>query len=461
MANCFLALSAAYLAIAPGPGDEVISTLRSGFIATAHRAVLPVNMPAIVAIISINCCIITSSFSFKQLIFKVHYNMISHDFQGRMSPRLLIVVNVDWFFISHRLPIAIAAKQCGFEVHVATTFTCRSYKEALVSHGLLVHELCIDRSAKNVFRIIKNFFMIFALVQKLRPDLVHLVTIQPVLFGGLAARVAGVKRVVYAVSGLGHAFLGNSLASRFRRYCVKLLYRCSLGARQKIVIFQNKEDLEMVSSFCPLADGQYKIIPGSGVDLSRFVYTPIPRGVPVVQMASRLLATKGVREFVDAAGLLATRGVRARFQLIGEPDIYNPAAIPLPEIDEWKKQGIVDILGHRDDLYMLMQEAHIICLPSYREGLPKVLCEAAASGRPVVTTNVPGCRDSIEDGVTGLLVPSHDHIALADALEYLLKRHSLLIKLGVNARRRAEKLFDCRDVVDQHLKLYSTLLCME
>ncbi len=383
---------------------------------------------------------------------------MSDNCQSRLSPRLLIVVNVDWFFCSHRLPIALAARDDGFEVHVATTFTSDAHRELLISNGLRIHELGIDRSAKSVFNLIANSFHLFRLFRKFRPDIVHLVTIQPVLFGGLAARAAGVERVVYALSGLGHAFLANSLPSLLRRYCVSILYRFSLGASQKVVIFQNEADLRLVCSFCRIPSSQRIIMPGSGVDLSMFVCTPIPSGVPIVQMASRLLASKGVREFVEAASILASRGVRARFQLIGEPDIFNPAAIPVSEITEWEKQGIVSILGHRDDLHLLIQSAHVVCLPSYREGLPKVLCEAAASGRPVVTTDVPGCRDSVEDGVTGLLVPSRDPVALADALEYLLKSPTILTQMGIEARSRAEKLFDIRDIVDQHLRLYRILL---
>jgi glycosyltransferase involved in cell wall biosynthesis len=388
-------------------------------------------------------------------------NMKLDPFHGCVRLRLLIVVNVDWFFCSHRLPVALEAKRCGFEVHVATTFTDEVCRELLVSHGLHVHELSIDRSARSATKIIVNFFCIYRLFRKLRPDLVHLVTIQPVLFGGLAARCAGVERVVYAISGLGHAFLHDSIFSKFRRFCVGILYQSALGVRRKIVIYQNEDDKNIISSFCDIPAEQIRIIPGSGVNLSKFVPTPIPRGAPVIQMASRLLATKGVREFVDAAVILSSRGVRATFHLIGEPDIFNPAAISMSEIDEWKRLGFVKVLGLRNDMHLLMQEAHIVCLPSYREGLPKVLCEAAASGRPVVTSNVPGCRDSIQNGVTGLLVPPRDPIALADALEYLLTNPDIIKSMGSEARKRAERLFDSKDIVDQHMWLYRSLLAVD
>jgi len=373
-------------------------------------------------------------------------------------PVLLIVVNVDWFFCSHRLPVALAAKRKGFQVHIATTLTDPKYKLMLMNKGLHIHELFIDRSAKNIFRLASNFLAICHLYSRLRPSLIHLVTIQPVLLGGLAARALGFNRVVFAISGLGHVFVANSLFAKVRRYLIKLLYRFALGINQRAIIFQNEEDRVAISSFCSITRHQCYLFPGSGVDLSVFTFTPLPSGVPVVQMASRLLATKGVREFVESAAILAKRGVTAEFQLIGEPDIANPAAIPISEIDDWSRKGLVNVIGYREDLHLLMQKAHVFCLPSYREGLPKVVCEASASGRPVVTTDVPGCRDSIHPGETGLLVPPRNPVALADAIEYLLDNRNLMAEMGIAARNRAELIYDVDKIAGLHVDLYCSLL---
>ena len=371
---------------------------------------------------------------------------------------LLIVVNVDWFFCSHRLPVALAAKNHGFEVHVATTLTDPKYRAMLVEHGLHVHELYIDRGARNILRLIANFFILCRLYSKLSPSVIHLVTIQPVLLGGLAARAAGFNQVVYAISGLGHVFVARSLFAKARCLFIKFLYRIALGVKRKAVIFQNEDDRAAIAEFCSIPEHQCHMFPGSGVDLSIFTFTPLPVDRPVVQMASRLLVTKGVREFVEAAAILARRGVRAEFQLIGEPDVSNPAAIPMHEINDWLSTGIVRVLGYRDDLNFLMKKSHIFCLPSYREGLPKAVCEAAAIGRPVVTTDEPGCRESIEPGVTGLLVPSRNPIALANAIEFLLNDPTLMAEMGLAARKRAEAVFDVKLIADLHVKLYRSLL---
>jgi len=373
--------------------------------------------------------------------------------------KLLIVVNVDWFFCSHRLPVALGALRDGYDVHIATTFTDQSYRQILSSHGLIIHDLKIDRSGKNPVSFLLNLLLVYQLLRRLDPDIVHLVTIQPVLVGGLAARVVGIQRVVFAISGLGHAFVVDSIHSRVRRFLVKLLYHFALSIRRRLVIFQNPEDQFRMSRFCLLNPNEICLIPGSGVDLSVFSCKPLPKGQPVVLMASRLLSTKGVREFVAAAEMLKKRGISARFQLVGHPDRSNPAAISLIELNDWHDQGFVEVLGHRTDLHELMSASHIVCLPSYYpEGLPKVLCEAAACGRAVVTTDEPGCRDAIENGVTGMIVPSRNSLALANALEHLLLNPDLILSMGLAGRKRAEQFFDVNAIVGQHLDIYATLL---
>ena len=372
--------------------------------------------------------------------------------------RLLIVVNVDWFFCSHRLPIALGALRKGYEVHIATTFTSSAYKELLTDYGFYLHGLTIDRSGKSLSSFLKNLFQIYRILRTLKPDIVHLVTIQPVLLGGLAAKAARVRRVVFAISGLGHVFLACSPLAKIRQVLVEKLYQYALSIKQRAVVLQNPADQSSLSRLCSLSAQESYLIPGSGVDLSVFSCRSFSEAQPVVLMASRLLATKGVREFVEAASDLKKRGHSAQFRLVGEPDFSNPAAISTDELNGWRNQGFVEFLGHRTDLNELMARAHIVCLPSYREGLPKVLCEAAACGRVVVTTDEPGCRDAIENGVTGLLVPSRDPLALANAIEHLLSNPDLIRSMGAAGRKRAESLFDINAIVDQHLDIYESLL---
>ncbi len=376
-----------------------------------------------------------------------------------MTIKLLLVVNVDWFFFSHRLPVALGALRKGYEVHVATTISNDSYRDLFNHHGLILHELKIDRSAKSISSYLVNLWLLFTLFRRLRPHLLHLVTIQPVLLGGIAARLANVKNIIYAISGLGHVFIGSSFLTRIRLLAVKVLYKVALGSSKRAVIFQNPDDLARLSRICSISPKESYLIPGSGVDLSLYIHEPPQNVAPVVLMASRLLFTKGVREFIAAAKILRDRGANSRFLLVGAPDLSNPASITLHELKRWESTGDVEILGYRTDVDELISAADIVCLPSYYpEGLPKILCEAAASGRAVVTTDEPGCRDAILNGVTGLLVPSRDSLALANALDYLFSNPHLIRSMGHAARVRAEKLFDVNAIVDQHLNVYDSLL---
>jgi len=376
-----------------------------------------------------------------------------------IRPSLLFVVNVDWFFCSHRLPVAIGALRDGYEVHIATTFTRPELRDLLARSGFHLHDLSIDRSGKSPLSFYTNFFLIYKVFCSLNPDIVHLVTIQPILIGGFAARIAGVRRVVFAISGLGHVFIATSPFSRLRRLLVERLYKSALSIKHRAIVCQNSDDLYTLTHFCSLSSSEVFLIPGSGVDLSVFKPRPFNQEQPVILMASRLLATKGVREFVEAASYVTQKGFSCRFLLAGEPDYSNPAAISPEELNRWKEHSYVEILGYQSSLNEIMAEAHIVCLPSYyREGLPKVLCEAAACGRAVITTSEPGCRDAIDNGITGLLVPSRDSVALAHAIEYLLLNPRLIRSMGLAGRKRAEFLFNVNNIVQQHLNIYSTLL---
>lgn len=366
-----------------------------------------------------------------------------------------MVINVDWFFLSHRLQVALGALRAGHEVHIATSLS--QGRIQLESHGFVVHPLEVDRSGAGPIGLIKLFLTLLRLFWRLRPDVLHLVTIKPVLIGGVAARFSPVRGVVFAVSGLGHVFVADGVFGKLRRKIAAAWYRFVLGARNMRIIFQNPDDCREIESVSVLRKEQIVMIPGSGVELTEYRMMPLPQGEAVVLMAARLLSTKGVREYVTAAQQLRASGIKAQFWLVGAPDPANPASIPAPELDAWGKQGAVELLGHRSDIPALMAQAHIVVLPSYREGLPKVLIEAAACGRAVVTTDVPGCRDAIEKDVTGVLVPSKDVASLADAMRRLIEDRPLCQTMGHAGRKRAEKVFDVNVVVRKHLEIYSAL----
>lgn len=367
-----------------------------------------------------------------------------------------MVVNVDWFFLSHRLPVAVGALNAGYEVHIATSLT--QGRENLEDYGFKVHPIEIDRSGAGLVSLVRLFSSLVRLFWAVKPDVLHLVTIKPVLVGGAAARISPVGGVVYAVSGLGHVFLAEGLWGKLRRRLVGAWYRFVLGVRNMRIIFQNKDDRGEIASIARISDEQVVVIPGSGVDLSEYRYTSLPEGMPMVLMAARLLGTKGVREFVAAAQILRSDGAKARFCLVGDLDPANPASITKQELDEWAKQDSVELLGSRSDIPDLMAKAHLVVLPSYREGFPRVLIEAAACGRAVVTTDVPGCRDAINPGQTGLLVPPRDSPSLAKAILWLLENPEQCADMGRAGRRLAECTFDVEAVINCHLDIYRELL---
>ncbi|OWT58466.1 glycosyl transferase [Candidimonas nitroreducens] len=376
--------------------------------------------------------------------------------QPQVLPRLLIAVNNPAFFLSHRLPIALGALRAGYEVHVATMDgpSVARIREL----GLYHHVIPMTRSGANPLGELRTLWALWRLFRRLRPDLVHAVTIKPVLYGGMAARLARVPAFVAAISGLGYVFAAPPSRYDLLRGAACFMYRLALRHPNSRVIFQNDSDREMLARIGAIVPQQVLMIRGSGVDLDAFPAVPEPDGPPVAIMAARLLADKGVREFVQAARLSAGHVSGLRWQLVGSPDPGNPATITDAELQQWSREATVQCLGQRSDIAALYAAAHIVVLPSYREGLPKSLVEAAACGRAVVTTDVPGCRDAIEPDVTGLLVPVRDAAALAAAVQRLAGDDALRRRFGAAGRGLAEREFDVRHVVRAHLNAYDALL---
>ncbi|HBN8469015.1 TPA: glycosyltransferase family 4 protein [Pseudomonas aeruginosa] len=372
-----------------------------------------------------------------------------------MRPVLLMVINDPAFFMSHRLPIATGARSSGFDVHIATR--PGQAVSRLIAEGFRHHELPLSRSGKNPFSEFYLLLSIWRLLWKLRPDILHLVTIKPVLYGGIAARLAPVKGVVAAVSGLGFVFMAKGSKASVFRSGIAWLYRRALGKKRLRVIFQNPDDRDALIGLGAITYEKSVLIRGSGVDLSLCHPAPESPGTPVVTLAARLLRDKGVVEFVEAANILRQRGVSAHFQLVGDLDPGNPSSIEEFDLERWRSEGTVECLGYRQDIASVFAHSHIVVLPSYREGLPKVLVEAAACGRVVVTTDVPGCRDAIEADRTGLLVPVRDAVALADAIQRLVESPELRKKMGAAGRTLAERDFAIESIVQQHLDIYRAL----
>ncbi len=376
-----------------------------------------------------------------------------------MNRKLLFVVNVDWSFLSHRLPIALQAQKAGFDVHIATVITNKLH--ILESNGITVHPIGLVRGGWGIFNAIGTFFNLCLIIRQIKPDLIHLVTIKPVLLGGLVARLMRVPALISAVSGLGYVFMSEGVIAWARRKFVIYLYSFALGHHNQVVIFQNSDDRDTVMLATGLPGSKVEMIRGSGVDLVKYAPVPEPSGVPVVLFPARLLADKGIFEFIAAARLLRAKGAAARFVLAGFIDSANPTCVSQPQLDAWVEEGVVEYWGYRTDMPNVLANVAIVVLPSYREGLPKVLLEAAACGKPIVTTDVPGCRNAIEPNLTGLLVAMREVEGLAQAIERLLTNPKLREKMGLAARRLAEQEFDDRIVANMHLDIYQKLLAKQ
>jgi glycosyltransferase involved in cell wall biosynthesis len=373
------------------------------------------------------------------------------------APRLLFGVTEDWYFVSHRLPLAVAARRAGYRVAVATRV--QEHAAAIAEAGVELLELKRwRRSSMNPLRELAAVTELAGVLRRWRPDIVHLVALKPVLYGGLAARLGGASVRVNALAGLGFVFVQDRLLARLLRPLIKLAFRWTLGGERAVTIVQNPDDRELLVRDRLVDASHVRLIRGSGVDLRRFSATEFPVGRPTVLLMSRMLWDKGVGEFVEAARLARARGADARFVLVGDPDPENPAAIPRDTLEQWGTSSVIEWWGQRSDAPAVLAQAQIIVLPSYREGLPKVLLEAAASGRPMIATDVPGCREVVEPGVTGLLVPARDAGRLAGAMLQLLTDPERCRQMGSRARQLAEREFGVEAVVARTLALYRELL---
>lgn len=367
-----------------------------------------------------------------------------------MRKAILFVVNELDFFISHRLPVAIAARDAGFDVHVGAPGSGPDSR--ISSAGLTLHRLSFRRNQKNPIAEAMAVANLASLMRRIKPDVVHLVTARAIVTGSLAARFARVRLKVAAITGLGYAFTSSNILVR---NLVSFLLRFSLSGKNTRVIVQNNDDLAQLISLGIVKMEQCSLIPGSGISLQEYAFVPEPEGSPVVVFAARLLRDKGIVEFVEAAQILRDRGVEARFKVVGSPDPNNPTSVSDQQIAQWKEAGVVEFAGRSDNVAKEFQSANIVALPSYREGMPRTLLEASSCGRAIVTTDVPGCREAIVNNETGLLVPARDARALAEALAVLVQDADLRKKMGAAGRKLAEQRYDIRHVVDVHLNIYS------
>jgi glycosyltransferase involved in cell wall biosynthesis len=370
--------------------------------------------------------------------------------------KVIYVVNEARFFLSHRLALGLAAQDAGAEVMVVAA--PETGEERLAQYGIGFKPVPLSRSGFKLRAEWRAYRELLQIYRTEQPDIVHHVTIKPVMYGTIAARRSHVKAVVNAVPGMGFVFTRRGAMASIRRAIVNVAYRFALVHKNMRVIFQNTEDLRGFIGHAIVGKEDAVLIRGSGVDLQEFQPTDEPAGPPTFLLVGRMLCDKGVREFVKAAGLVRQSHPDWRFLLVGDVDPGNPSTLYTEELVAWQDEFGVEWLGQQENVADLMRRSHVVVLPSYREGLPKTLLEGAAIGRPLIASDVAGCREVVADQVTGLLVPAREVEPLAQAMIELGGNAELRRRLGDAARQKAEAVFSVDDVVTHTFRVYDELL---
>lgn len=375
----------------------------------------------------------------------------------REKKQLLFLVPDDETFIIQRLVMARSAQAGGYEVHVACPDLGHAQK--IREMGFIHHEIDLNRGGLNPIADLFKFIRLVFLLAKLRPDILHNVSIKPVIYGSTAGTIVGLKRIVNLVNGLGYAFERQGLKGEVVHAVAVALYRNALALPGVRVIFQNPDDRQYFIDYRMVEEHKTILIRGSGVDMKKFAPTPLPQtDTPVVLFVGRLLWSKGIRELIQAAQTLKAEGLRFRLLIVGAPDERNPEAVSPAEMKRWHEQGVLEWLGRQSDMPKFYREASIVCLPTnYREGLPLTLLEAASIGRSLVATDIPGCREVVREGVNGFLVPPKNPEKLADALRKLLQSEELRQRFGKASTHLVETEFSSVHVQRQLLAVYDSL----
>lgn len=369
--------------------------------------------------------------------------------------KLLFLVTEDWYFVSHRLDLAIAAREAGYDVVVATRVD--RHGERILAAGLKLCPIAFNRAGLNPLEELRTLIELVRLYRREAPGIVHHVALKPIIYGSLVARLLGIGGIVNALAGFGYVFSSTGLRAKLLRTLARPLLKFALGGRNSRLVVQNRDHREQVVREGWVAADAVHLIHGAGIDLG--TYRPANAGddPPMVILPARLLWEKGVGEFVEAARRLRASGVAARFALVGKPDPANPASVSDREVEAWVREGVVEAWGWRDDMTAVLAETQIVCLPSYHEGLPRSLLEAAASGRAMVATDIPGCREVVRPGLTGWLVPARDADALADALREAIEHPALREQYGAAARALIVSDFSIAHVAADTIALYREL----
>ncbi len=372
--------------------------------------------------------------------------------------KILLVANTDWYLYNFRLSLAKFLRDQGYEV--ALVSPAGRFAPLLQDAGFRWIEWDLGRQTLAPWTELKSMVRLARVYQQERVDLVNHFTVKPVLYGSLAARLVGVRNVVNSVTGLGFVFLSQGLKARLLRGAAKIMYRLAFAHPNCAIIFENDSDRQYLIDKKVITSQRTWLIQGVGIDPECFSPFPEPAGIPVIVLPARLLWDKGVGVLVEAARLLRSQ-IQVRVVLVGEPDPGNPASIPQSTIQGWVEEGVIEWWGWQNEMENVYANCHIVTLPSFGEGVPTVLLEAAACARPIVTTDVAGCRDVVSHGVNGLLVPPNDVLALKEALERLINDPALRSQMGAMGRQLVLQKYTQDQVNAATLGVYQALLAKE
>ncbi|MBL1140656.1 MAG: NAD-dependent epimerase/dehydratase family protein [Proteobacteria bacterium] len=374
--------------------------------------------------------------------------------ENAQNLKLIIVVSEAWVFMSHRLPLAKAAIAAGYDVTVITRVG--ELKETLANEGINVINLDFVRSSRWPIKDLINLIKLVNILNRQKVDIIHNVSMKIILLGTIAGLLSKTKVIVNAFTGLGYVFSSQEFHARVIRLFLVPVLKILLKNNHCHAIFQNPDDMALFASLGIIEKERTVLIRGSGVDINQFSQSHDDNLVPVVMLASRMLWDKGIGEFVEAAKLAAEDNLNARFVLVGDVDPQNPMSIPKSKLNSWSGEGYVNWLGHSNEMPSVLKSSTVVCLPSYREGLPKVLLEAAAIGRPLVATDVPGCREIVIDGENGILVKLKDVDSLYEAIKKLVLDEEMRRSMGKNSRKLVEEKLSTDIINAQTIQLYKT-----
>lgn len=350
--------------------------------------------------------------------------------------KILFIVSEDWYFVSHRFNLAKEAISKGYEVSLLTNVN--SHKNEIESAGINLLPWSLQRNSFNPIKEIRSIIQIISAINFIQPSLVHSVALKPILYSSIASKFSCVKSIVFAFAGLGYLFTSNKFLIKIGRLPVVISLRLLLNNDNSNFIFQNQDDIDIFLTLKIAKESNINLIPGSGVDTNRFFpdFQKVRDSVPIIILPARLLWDKGIGDFVKAAKILRDKDFNARFVLVGQFDPHNPANIPQSKIDEWVRNKIIEYWGFQENMPKILNQSTIVCLPSYREGFPKVLLEAASCSKPIIATDVPGCRQAVHHNKNGLLVPLRNPKVLAGSIEKMVNDKDLCEKMGEAGLKR-------------------------